>query len=756
MLEGREITVLMLSEVLGASYSQRIDSYFFQKEFLIEPFENKFYQLNTICNIRSGTTPSIRDENLKEGIILLKTDNIRNGVLNFTSENDFFFIDKETNQTMKATELQNDDVLINIVGATTDVIGRCSLLSQDFPKANITQAMAFLRIENDFKAKFNSHFLFAFLTSKLGHKQIRRIARPTGQFNMNLQEVGSIKIPIVSFEFQTEIKEILLKSEELKSQSQTLYTEAENLLLESLGLKDFDFEKEKVSTNIKSFSSSFLSTGRLDAEYYQPKYEVLENKIKSYKGGFCKIKDVFSQNKSSFEKNKLGFNYIEIGDISVSDGKTSFNFVETENLPANAKIKIKKGDLLVSKVRPNRGAISIIDFEQEDLICSGAFTVLRENKNSPIRKETLQVFLRMEMIKDLLLKYNCGTSYPVIKDEDILDFEIPLFDLETQTLISSKIQASFRLKSESEALLSLAKEVVEIAIEISEEKALQKIQDMTQKIYVLPAKIDLHYFSNLLLAIETQQAPKITLDWSSCVSIDKQSYCSILHLRDIIAIKNAELSHLGEDTITYQKVKHIFEYDLNNNSDIFSGIFISPIQSEELILQHQRLMENFYSKHTKGYDLTSLGNIFQELYMNVCQHSEVSKGYIFMANPDENGNCEMIFSDKGIGIVDKICNFFVDETFETDAKVIEYATQKGVTTRSQTQNQGKGLDNLVVQAESLKASLCIYSKQGIFKKIIKDITLLDNPLLYKGTLIYLSFNICNLPLQEDDNLVGEL
>jgi restriction endonuclease S subunit len=490
-LEGLEISEIWLSEVLKASYSQRIDSYFFQKEFLKEPFENNFYQLNTICTIKSGTTPSIRDENLKQGIILLKTDNIRNGVLNFMSENDFFFINKETNQTMKATELQNDDVLINIVGATTDVIGRCSVLSKDFPKANITQAMALLRIEGSFKAKFNSHFLFAFLSSKLGHKQIRRIARPTGQFNMNLEEVGSIKIPVVSIKFQIKIQEILLKSENLKSQSQTLYTSAENLLLSALGLGEKTLQgfenlvrsDTRVNYNIKSFKDSFLTSGRLDAEYYQPKYEELEKKIREYEGGFCKIGDYFTQNKSTFIRNKKGFNYIEIGDISVSDGSVGFNFIETENLPDNAKIKANKGDLLVSKVRPNRGAVAIIDFEQEDLVCSGAFTVLQENKNSPIKKETLQVFLRLENIKDLLLKYNCGTSYPVIKDEDILALEIPLFSQDLQTQISLQVQESFRLRAESERLLALAKEAVEVAIEKGEEEAISKLAECRPVIF---------------------------------------------------------------------------------------------------------------------------------------------------------------------------------------------------------------------------------------------------------------------------------
>lgn len=746
MLEGREISVLMLSELLKDSDFRNDAELYSSLHLQVIDTLSKNKHQTIKGTIFRGSQPIYADK----GILVVKSAQVSKG---FPKTDSGEFVSEEFANQNFSSIINCNDVLVNGTGRGT--LGRCSIyLGQEklFADGHVT---IFRNLD------VLPAFLYAFLNTKYGQIQIEARQRgSSGQLEIYPKDFEKMFIPILPQAFQTEIEKIVKKAHSCLEQSKTLYTEAENLLLESLGLANFDKVQNFVKVenhNIKTFSSSFLSTGRLDAEYYQPKYEVLENKIKSYEGGFCRLKDLTLSYSSGFpfENNNYsdeGFSLIRINNIK----KGSLELDNAVKVPLSDVAKstkdiVKENDILIS-MSGTIGNSCKIPKGIEAIINQRILKITPQNYDFDV----LPLLINSIIGQMQLERVGTGGVQTNLTGSDILNILIPILPQETQTLISSKIQESFRLKSESEALLSLAKEVVEIAIEISEEKALQKIQDMTQKIYVLPAKIDLHYFSNLLLAIETQQAPKITLDWSSCVSIDKQSYCSILHLRDIIAIKNAELSHLGEDTITYQKVKHIFEYDLNNNSDIFSGIFISPIQSEELILQHQRLMENFYSKHTKGYDLTSLGNIFQELYMNVCQHSEVSKGYIFMANPDENGNCEMIFSDKGIGIVDKICNFFVDETFETDAKVIEYATQKGVTTRSQTQNQGKGLDNLVVQAESLKASLCIYSKQGIFKKIIKDITLLDNPLLYKGTLIYLSFNICNLPLQEDDNLVGEL
>jgi type I restriction enzyme S subunit len=58
-----------------------------------------------------------------------------------------------------------------------------------------------------------------------------------------------------------------------------------------------------------------------------------------------------------------------------------------------------------------------------------------------------------------------GTSYPVIKDEDILNLPIPLIDKEIQQQIAELIEKSFALRRESERLLEEAKEMVEKEIE---------------------------------------------------------------------------------------------------------------------------------------------------------------------------------------------------------------------------------------------------------------------------------------------------
>jgi type I restriction enzyme S subunit len=461
-LEGLEISEILLSEVLKDNDSFRFDAEYFKKEYLILDIllkDKKLEIIANICKVADGDHSKF-PENQKEEVRYLQAKDIKR---NFLIDDNPVLVSLDYFNKNSRSHIFEENILLSIMGNVGDI----TITPKGFKPAIANRAVAILK---EIK-KINPYYFFTYLITKQANLQIERQKNGGVQERINLDVLGKIKIPTFSLSFQTQIESLVKLAHSKLEESKTLYSSAENLLLSALGLNNFENTKVETNYNIKSFKDSFLTSGRLDAEYYQPKYEELEKRIREYEGGFCKIGDYFTQNKSTFIRNKKGFNYIEIGDISVSDGSVGFNFIETENLPDNAKIKANKGDLLVSKVRPNRGAVAIIDFEQEDLVCSGAFTVLQETKNSPIKKETLQVFLRLENIKDLLLKYNCGTSYPVIKDEDILALEIPFFSQEIQTQISSQVQESFRLRAESERLLALAKEAVEVAIEEGEEEA---------------------------------------------------------------------------------------------------------------------------------------------------------------------------------------------------------------------------------------------------------------------------------------------
>lgn len=468
-MSGLEATVLKLSEVLNCNKYFRIDDDYFRKEYILN---DKIIIMKGFKYLRElafritdfgaySQTNFIEFEN--EGVLFLRNQDTK---ANYVNIGDNVFINEQIYEKL-SLKLEENDIVIPRVGS----LGNAAVIKKEYLPCSANQNLAQIKVHSNV---VRPYYISTFLTCNLGLKQIHRNSTGNVQQWLNLETIGNLKIPNTSFNFQDLIEKIVLKAHIKLDQSKSLYAEAETLLLRELGLDNWQPPQE--TATVKSFSDSFGKSERLDAEFYQPKYDEIEGKIRNYKGRYCNISDCFIQNKKGFSRKKEGYNYIEISDIDISDGKANYNFVFTEDLPANAKIKANKGDLLISKVRPYRGAVSIIDFDIKDLIVSGAFTVLTEKDNSLVKKETLKVLLRTFAYRELLLKYNCGSSYPVIKDEDVLNVEIPILPETIQIQITKIIKESFALRTESQRLLELAKQAVETAIEQGEAEAMNHIE----------------------------------------------------------------------------------------------------------------------------------------------------------------------------------------------------------------------------------------------------------------------------------------
>ena len=457
-MEGLEITIQNYNE-LEKIIDYRIEAEYFDKRFLRidKIFENqKYVTFFDIADYENGRAYS--SDEFYEGEGGVKVSKIGDVTQKRPNENWFSVSEKEFIK-QRGNYLVDSDILMTLTGDPPDV-GKVNLFISNELKSTWNQRVARIFLKENQNIFLNHKVLYIILSTHYCREQLERFAKGIRQRNLGTECIEQLKLPVLSDAIQLKTNSLVENSIENLTKSQTHYRQAEELLLETIGLKDFTPSQEK--TNIKTLKKSFLSTGRLDAEYYQSKYEEIENKIKSQPHTF--VVDVFNLNENLIDYKSSKYNYIEIGDVNVGSGAYSYNLIETSELPANAKIQSKRGDLLISKVRPNRGAISIIQGEITDLVVSGAFTVLEEKAD--YKKETLFILLRTKQYREWMLKYNVGTSYPVIKDEDILNLPIPIINLPTQQQISALIQESFALRKESERLLSEAKEMVEREIEM--------------------------------------------------------------------------------------------------------------------------------------------------------------------------------------------------------------------------------------------------------------------------------------------------
>lgn len=218
-------------------------------------------------------------------------------------------------------------------------------------------------------------------------------------------------------------------------------------------------------TYIRQYSEVFHSQ-RLDAEHFQPMYDKIIVRIAKFTPKRLSMFASQILETTKFHDGKT-YRYIEIGDVNPKTGEVGFTEREIKDLPPNAKIKIKGGELIVSKVRPTRGAVGVVSEDcKENGVCSSAFTVL--HVSSPMR-EFLQVYLRSVVGKSLLEKQCKGTSYPTIDDIDVKNLPVPIIDDKKIEKISALVMQSDIARREAKELLEKAKRAVEMKIEISED-----------------------------------------------------------------------------------------------------------------------------------------------------------------------------------------------------------------------------------------------------------------------------------------------
>ena len=472
MLEGLEISILNLSEVLKNNEKLfRLEAEYFKNEYL--KIERKFEYSPTIENENAKIVCGPFGSNLldtlykEKGILVVRPFNLKKSKI---EQDNLVYIDESDVEKNNLKTFEKGSLLFSRVG---DI--KIGVLTEE--KITISPNI----IAADFGDDTTAKFLCVFYYTYFGYKQIERQLKISAQPTISTEIISNLKFPKVSYNFKSFIASQLNKSFELDNQSRETYTQAENLLLETLGLKDFEPSKEPV--NIKNFSESFGSSGRLDAEYYQVKFEQVVNKIKT--GSYDRLADLVHIKKSIEPGSKAyseeGLPFIRVSDynkfgLSEPDKKLSTAFCK-ENKEKLHELKPKKETILFSKDGSVGTAFMLR--ENANFITSGAILHLSVRDKKKITPEYLTLVLNSKLVQ-LQAERDAGGSIILHwRIEEIENVVVPVVEFSIQEKISELIEESFTLKKQSEQLLELAKTAVEKAIEQDEETAINYIRDMT-------------------------------------------------------------------------------------------------------------------------------------------------------------------------------------------------------------------------------------------------------------------------------------
>ncbi len=473
MLKGLEIVEINYSDLKEEYSKLRLDAEFYKKEYVqfTKTIKKKdFLKIGQVSFVTDGIHESIDFDKTSE-INLISAKSPKENYFDLTSNH---HISSKQNQKNPRTELQENDVIISTVGT----IGNCAVVRKNILPANSDRHVGIVRI----KEKIKPYFLSTFLLSKYGRFQTLRESTGNVQLNLFIYKIKELIIPNLSNKFQSKIDFLCSLAYDNRIQSKNNYTQAENLLLDEIGLQNFEPSKEPV--NIKSFKDSFGTSGRLDAEYYQKKYEQVVNKVKNKPfdilSNLVDIKKSIEPGSKNYVEKGLPF--MRVADLSKNGlsepQKYISDYFVKENQDKINNLKPKKGTILFSK----DGSVGIAYHLRENYkgITSGAILHLNVKDENRIVPEYLTLALNSKVVQMQAERDAGGSIILHWRSSEIENVVVPIIDYKKQQQIADLIEQSFTLKKQSEHLLEVAKRAVEIAIEENEAIAFKYINQETK------------------------------------------------------------------------------------------------------------------------------------------------------------------------------------------------------------------------------------------------------------------------------------
>lgn len=389
--------------------------------------------LGTVCKLRNGFAFK-SDRYTKEGIPVIRISDIGDGNVDLE-----YCVKVELDNQYLAYKVTRGDILVAMSGATTGKFGIFKSDQLAFQNQRVG------RFEILDKSLLDNQFLL-FLLYGLKQK-ILEDAYGGAQPNISSGKIEEMVIPVPPLPEQ---QRIVAKIEELFSELdkgiETLKTAQQQLKVYRQAVLKYAFEGKLTNPDVKE--------GELPEGWVK----------KSLKELTIKADKVRLRDKNAEDE----FYYLDIGGIDNSRNKiVSHKTYKWKDAPSRAQQIVFYKDILFSTVRIYlRNIAQVNDEKFDNHICSSGFTVLRADNNTD--SGYLFKYVLYEGFLTPLNELQTGTSYPAVRDEDVLSQKI--------NLPKSK-EEQFKIVQEIESRLSVCDKIEE-----SIEQGLQQAEALRQSI----------------------------------------------------------------------------------------------------------------------------------------------------------------------------------------------------------------------------------------------------------------------------------
>lgn len=358
--------------------------------------------------------------------------------------------------------IKRGELLIEVKGQAEKVT-----IVPDYAPENALISGSLFKLEVD-EQKISPWFVYIYFCTKYGRTLRDRVKTNTLIGFVSKPQLYAIPIVVPKANFQAEIEKMVKDSFLQRRKSRELYSFACSLLASALKINELKFNRPLSYT---TKFSDVLHARRADAEYYQPKYDDLFERIESFENS--RLRDIVNIKKSiepgSDAYQVAGIPFVRISDIS-KFGITPPEIHLDRMAYYSENLTPKKDTILLSK----DGSVGIAYKVEEDLdvITSGALLHLTITDDNFL-PDYLTLVLNSIIVKLQAERDAGGSIIQHWKPSEIENVIVPKLPMPMQEQIAAKVQESFALRKESKHLLDLAKHAVEIAIEQGEDAAMK-------------------------------------------------------------------------------------------------------------------------------------------------------------------------------------------------------------------------------------------------------------------------------------------
>ena len=348
-------------------------------------------------------------------------------------------------------KLNYGDLLFVRVG---EGVGNSSVVTKNFQDTTFSDNVIRIRIKN-----VNPFYVSVLLNSKIGSLLMEQIKKGSARSLISRENLNSLRIPKIIQEQQIYFEDIVNQSEKLIIESEKIYSQAENLLLEELGIKDFEIDDDlSYIVNL----SEIKSAHRADAEYFQPKYEKIIFLIRA--NGGTMLGDLATMKKGIEPGSEV---YQDEGKLFIRVSSLSKNGLEDKDqkyLSDELYQKLKKnyepkvGEILLTK-DATPGIAYVVKEPIEGIVSSGILRL--KLKNEKVENEYLALCLSSVIGQMQAERDGGGSIITHWRPEQIKNVLIPILPKPTQQKIADLVQKSHEARSKAKQLLEQAKNKVE-------------------------------------------------------------------------------------------------------------------------------------------------------------------------------------------------------------------------------------------------------------------------------------------------------